>query len=229
MNNSIEIDVQDLSFYYKNDGLVLNNIALSIYKNSITAIMGPSGCGKTTLLRCLNRIHDLYPGNKYNGSIVFQGRNILENGEDMVELRRKIGMVFQKPTPLPLSIFDNVAYGLKLQGERDKEEISATVEKYLTMASLWDEVKDKLESEARELSTGQQQRLVIARALAVKPMVLLFDEATSALDPSSTSLIEQLIEEIKNRITVVMVTHNVQQAERIADIKRYMENGILVQ
>lgn len=225
----VEIDIRNLNFYYAGNNHVLKNINLQIYKNKITALIGPSGCGKTTLLRCLNRIHDLYPGNRYEGEIIFEGRNILSKDIDLIELRSKIGMVFQKPTPFPMSIFDNVAYGLRLKGIKKKEELRERVEKALRESALWDEVKDKLNQSALGLSGGQQQRLCIARAIAVEPQVLLFDEPTSALDPISTAKIEDLIVQLKEKITIVIVTHNMQQAARISDYTAFMYLGELIE
>jgi phosphate transport system ATP-binding protein len=190
VSEPFEIVVNDLNFYYAGNVHALKKINLMIRKNAITALIGPSGCGKTTLLRCFNRMHDLYPKNVYDGEILFQGINILSPDTDLINLRSRIGMVFQKPTPFPMSIFDNVAYGLKLKGMKKRAALSEHVEKALHHAALWDEVKDKLHSSAYDLSGGQQQRLVIARALAVNPEVLLFDEPTSALDPISTAKIE---------------------------------------
>ncbi|MBE0555673.1 MAG: phosphate ABC transporter ATP-binding protein, partial [Proteobacteria bacterium] len=181
MPETVEITVKNLNFYYSGTVHVLKNINLPVYKNSVTALIGPSGCGKTTLLRCFNRMHDLYPNNRYEGEILLGNENILESSIDLIHLRSRIGMVFQKPTPFPMSIFDNIAYGLKLKGIRNKTEQSDLVEKALQHANLWAEVKDKLKTSAYELSGGQQQRLVIARALAVNPEILLFDEPTSAL------------------------------------------------
>ncbi|MCS7279451.1 MAG: phosphate ABC transporter ATP-binding protein PstB [Thermodesulfobacteriaceae bacterium] len=226
---TIEIEVKNLNFYYTGNILVLKNINIPIYKNKITALIGPSGCGKTTLLRCFNRMHDLYPGNRYEGEILFQGKNILSKTVDLIELRAKIGMVFQKPTPFPMSIFDNIAYGLRLRNIKNKKELKERVEKALIEAALWDEVKDKLYSSAMGLSGGQQQRLCIARAIAVEPEVLLFDEPTSALDPISTGKIEDLIVQLKNKITIVIVTHNMQQAARISDYTAFMYLGELIE
>ncbi|RKX59883.1 MAG: phosphate ABC transporter ATP-binding protein [Thermodesulfobacteriota bacterium] len=225
----IEIETKNLNFYYSGNIHILKDINLTIYKNKITALIGPSGCGKTTLLRCFNRMHDLYPGNRYEGEIIFQGKNILDKNIDLIELRTKIGMVFQKPTPFPMSIFDNIAYGLKLRGIKNKKELEERVEKALKEAVLWDEVKDKLHESALGLSGGQQQRLCIARAIAVEPEVLLFDEPTSALDPISTAKIEDLIVQLKNKITIVIVTHNMQQAARISDYTAFMYLGELIE
>ncbi len=224
----IEIDIKNLNFYY-GTFYALKNINLPIPKRKVTALIGPSGCGKTTLLRCLNRMHDLYPGNLYEGEIIFQGKNILNKHTDLIELRNKIGMVFQKPTPFPMSIFDNIAYGLRLRGIKNKTELKDRVEKALKEAVLWEEVKDKLNQSALGLSGGQQQRLCIARAIAVEPEVLLFDEPTSALDPISTGKIEDLIVQLKEKITIVIVTHNMQQAARISDLTAFMYLGELIE
>jgi phosphate transport system ATP-binding protein len=227
---NFELEVKNLSFYYAGcSEPSLKNINFPIYKNKVTALIGPSGCGKTTVLRCFNRMHDLYPGNRYEGEILFRGRNILAPDVDLIELRTKIGMVFQKPTPFPMSIFDNVAYGLRLRGIKNKKELAERVEKALREAALWDEVKDKLKESGLSLSGGQQQRLCIARAIAVEPEVLLFDEPTSALDPISTAKIEDLIVELKEKITIVIVTHNMQQAARISDFTAFMYLGELVE
>ncbi len=225
----VEIDIRNLNFYYAGKVHALKNISLQIFKNKVTALIGPSGCGKTTLLRCLNRIHDLYPGNRYEGEIIFEGKNILAREIDLIELRSRIGMVFQKPTPFPMSIFDNVAYGLRLRGIKNKKELQERVERALKEAALWDEVKDKIHQSALGLSGGQQQRLCIARAIAVEPEVLLFDEPTSALDPISTGKIEDLIIQLKNKITIVIVTHNMQQAARISEQTAFMYLGELIE
>ncbi|HET6515053.1 MAG TPA: phosphate ABC transporter ATP-binding protein PstB [Thermodesulfovibrionales bacterium] len=229
MPESIELEVKGLNFYYAGDIGALKSISLPIYKNTVTALIGPSGCGKTTLLRCFNRMHDLYPKNRYEGEILFQGENILSNGTDIINLRSRIGMVFQKPTPFPMSIFDNIAYGLKLKGITRRAELSERVERALKHSVLWDEVKDKLSASAYELSGGQQQRLVIARALAVNPEVLLFDEPTSALDPISTAKIEELTDVLKKDVTIVIVTHNMQQAARISDWAGFLMLGELIE
>jgi len=225
----VEIEVRGLNFYYTGNVHVLKGINLSAYKNVVTALIGPSGCGKTTLLRCFNRMHDLYPKNRYEGEIVFQGKNILSKDVDVINLRSRIGMVFQKPTPFPMTIFDNVAYGLKLKGINKRTELSERVENALKNSAIWDEVKDKLNVSAYELSGGQQQRLVIARALAVEPEVLLFDEPTSALDPISTSKIEELLVQLKSKITIIIVTHNMQQAARVSDWTGFVMLGKLIE
>lgn len=229
MSETIEIEAKGLNFYYSGDIHVLKNINLPVYKNTVTALIGPSGCGKTTLLRCFNRMHDLYPKHRYEGEILLRKENILKNPIDIINLRSRIGMVFQKPTPFPMSIFDNIAYGLKLQGIKKMADRSERVEKALRHANLWAEVKDKLHASAYELSGGQQQRLVIARALAVNPDILLFDEPTSALDPLSTAKIEELLETLKKEVTIIIVTHNMQQAARMSDWTGFLMLGALVE
>jgi ABC-type phosphate transport system, ATPase component len=219
------MEVKNLNFYY-GSSQALKNINMPIYDRKVTALIGPSGCGKTTLLRCLNRMHDLYPNNRYEGDILLDGESIFNM--DVIDLRSKVGMVFQKPTPFPMSIFDNVAFGLRLKGIKGTE-LKDRVEKALKDAALWDEVKDRLKDSAFSLSGGQQQRLCIARAIAVEPEVLLFDEPTSALDPISTAKIEELIVELKKKITIVIVTHNMQQAARISDYTGFMYLGELVE
>lgn len=229
MNYEVELETKNLNFYYPGNVLAVKSINMIFYKNKVTALIGPSGCGKTTLLRCFNRMHDLYPNNKYEGEIIFQGKNILEKNVNLINLRSKIGMVFQKPTPFPMTIFDNIAYGLRLNGIKNIKELKVRVEKALLDAALLDEVKDKLNISAYELSGGQQQRLVIARALAVEPEVLLFDEPTSALDPISTGKIEELISELKKNVTIIIVTHNMQQAARVSDYTGFMMLGELIE
>ncbi|MDD3342100.1 MAG: phosphate ABC transporter ATP-binding protein PstB [Sulfurospirillaceae bacterium] len=232
ITDPLEIEVKDFNFYYagKSDPN-LKSVNMPIAKKKITALIGPSGCGKTTLLRSFNRMHDLYPGNRYEGTIHFHNdnQNLLDKDADLIALRMKIGMIFQKPTPFPMSIFDNVAYGLRLQGMNDKKVLAEKVEKALQGAALWDEVKDRLKDGASALSGGQQQRLCIARAVAVEPEVLLFDEPTSALDPISTLAIEQLIVELKEQLTVIIVTHNLQQAARLSDYTAFMYLGELIE
>jgi phosphate transport system ATP-binding protein len=229
VTEQIELEVKGLDFYYSGGIHALKKINLTVHKNAVTSLIGPSGCGKTTLLRCFNRMHDLYPGNRYQGEVLFQGQNILSSGTDLIDLRSRIGMVFQKPTPFPMSIFDNIAYGLKLKGVRKRADLVERVERALVHSALWDEVKDKLNASAYELSGGQQQRLVIARALAVNPEVLLFDEPTSALDPISTAKIEELAEVLKKEVTIVIVTHNMQQAARISDWTGFLMLGELIE
>jgi phosphate transport system ATP-binding protein len=229
VSNEIELEVKDLDFYYSGNIHALKKINLQVRKNKVTALIGPSGCGKTTLLRCFNRMHDLYPKHRYEGRILFQGGDILSKDTDHINLRSRIGMVFQKPTPFPMSIFDNIAYGLKLKGIKKRTELSEKVENALRHAALWDEVKDKLTANAYDLSGGQQQRLVIARALAVDPEVLLFDEPTSALDPISTAKIEELAVNLKKEITIIIVTHNMQQAARMSDWTGFLMLGELIE
>lgn len=230
VSDPLKLDVKNLNFYY-NGFRALKNINLPVPKKKVTALIGPSGCGKTTLLRCFNRMHDLYPGNRYEGEIILypDGINILSPDIDLIELRTRIGMVFQKPTPFPMSIFDNVAFGLRLRGIKDKSELEARVEDALKKAALWEEVKDRLHENAFSLSGGQQQRLVIARAIAVEPEVLLFDEPTSALDPISTAKIEELVLELKEQLTIIIVTHNMQQASRVSDYTAFMYMGELIE
>lgn len=224
------LQVKDFEFTYASaDAPSIKKLTMPVAKNSITALIGPSGCGKTTLLRSFNRMHDLYPGNKYDGEILFKDRNILTKQEDLIKLRIQIGMIFQKPTAFPMSIFDNVAYGMRLQGVKNKTELQDRVEKALQDAAIWKEVKDRLKHDANGLSGGQQQRLCIARAVAVEPEVLLFDEPTSALDPISTSGIEELIVELRERVSIIIVTHNMQQAARVSDYTGFMYMGELIE
>ncbi|MBS1187550.1 MAG: pstB [Burkholderiaceae bacterium] len=222
------IEIAGLDFYYGNyQGL--KNINLTIHEKKVTAFIGPSGCGKSTLLRTMNRMYDLYPGHRAAGQILFQGRNILETGEDVNMLRARIGMVFQKPTPFPMSIYENIAFGVRLYSNLSRGEMDERVEWALKKAALWDEVKDKLDKSGLSLSGGQQQRLCIARCVAVQPEVLLLDEPTSALDPISTAKIEELINELKEDYTIVIVTHNMQQGARCSDYTAYMYLGELVE
>ncbi|HEY3155666.1 MAG TPA: phosphate ABC transporter ATP-binding protein PstB [Candidatus Eisenbacteria bacterium] len=208
---------------------VLHSISLAIAERRIAAIIGPSGCGKSSLLRCFNRMNDLYPPVRYSGSVMFEGTDILRSGIDLVELRRRVGMVFQRANPFPMSIYQNVAYGPRLLGVRSKRELEGAVEGALKQAALWNEVKDRLNRAALGLSGGQQQRLCIARALAVNPEVLLLDEPASALDPTATAKIEELILEIRSSISIVIVTHNMQQAARISDRTAFLMEGKLVE
>lgn len=223
-------EVKNLSFFY-GPKQVLKSVSLPIYENKMTALIGPSGCGKTTLLRCFNRMHDLYATTNYQGEIILHpgARNLLSKEVDPMEVRMRIGMVFQKPNPFPKTIFENVAYGLKVRGVRKKSFIEERVVKSLQQAGLWNEVKDRLHSHATDMSGGQQQRLCIARALATEPEILLLDEPTSALDPISTAHIEELITELKKEITLLMVTHNLHQAARTADYTAYMYLGELIE
>ncbi len=225
----LRMEARNLSVYYgKNPGV--RNVSLPIHSHRITALIGPSGCGKTTFLRALNRMHDLTPGVRVEGEVLLDGQNIYAPGVDPVEVRRRVGMVFQKPNPFPtLSIYDNVAAGLKLVGLRKKSLLDEVVERALHQAALWDEVKDRLRAPAMGLSGGQQQRLCIARALAVSPEVLLMDEPTSALDPISTQAIEDLLGQLKETVTIVIVTHNMQQAARVSDYTAFFLNGELVE
>jgi phosphate transport system ATP-binding protein len=222
------LDIRNLNFYYGTfQGL--KNINLSIEDKKVTAFIGPSGCGKSTLLRTLNRMYDLYPGQRAEGEIMYHGKNILEPGQDVNMLRAKVGMVFQKPTPFPMSVYDNIAFGVRLYENLPKGEMDERVEWALNKAALWTEVKDKLNKSGLSLSGGQQQRLCIARGVAVKPDVLLLDEPTSALDPISTAKIEELISELKGDYTIAIVTHNMQQAARCSDYTAYMYLGELVE
>ena len=223
-----KIKVKNLNFYYGKKQ-VLFDISMNIYENQVTGLIGPSGCGKSTFLRCLNRMNDLILDTRVQGKVYLDNKNIYNPDVDVVELRRKIGMVFQKPNPFPKSIFENVAYGLRVQGIKDKELIAQRVEESLQRAALWEDVKDRLNESAMGLSGGQQQRLCIARAIAVKPEVLLMDEPASALDPIATRKIEELIFELKKNFTIVIVTHNMQQAARIADYTGFFLMGKLIE
>ena len=223
------IEIADLSLSYGADEPVLRNVQLTLERQSVTAIIGASGSGKSSLLRCINRLVELKPQVRITGDITLDGQSIFAPEIDVTELRQRIGMVFQKPNPLPMSIFDNVAYGLRLVGEKSTRVIEQRVEQSLRLAALWDEVKDRLDSQAGILSGGQQQRLVIARAIAVEPEVLLLDEPASSLDPISTLRIEELIYELKSRYTIVVVTHNMQQAARVSDWAAFMHQGSIVE
>ena len=222
------LEVRNLNFFY---GAFqgLKNINLNIEQGKVTAFIGPSGCGKSTLLRTLNRMYDLYPGQRAEGEINFYGQNILEPGQDLNLLRSRIGMVFQKPTPFPMSIYENIAFGVRLYEKLSRSEMDERVEWALNKAALWNESKDKLNQSGLSLSGGQQQRLCIARGVAVKPSVMLLDEPTSALDPISTGKIEELINELKHEYTIAIVTHNMQQAARVSDYTAYMYLGSLVE
>ncbi len=222
------LEVRNLNFYYgKFQGL--KNVSIDIAERKVTAFIGPSGCGKSTLLRTLNRMYSLYPGQRAEGQISFYGQNILEEKQDLNLLRARIGMVFQKPTPFPMTIYDNIAFGVKLYENLSKGEMGERVQWALSKAALWNEVKDKLGQNGMSLSGGQQQRLCIARSVAVKPSVLLLDEPTSALDPISTGKIEELVDELKSDYTIAIVTHNMQQAARISDYTAYMYLGELIE
>ena len=223
-----KIEVRDFNFYY-GESKVLHGIELDIPQNRVTALIGPSGCGKSTFLRSINRMNDIIPGARAEGRIAIGGQDVFAPGVDVVSLRRRVGMVFQKSNPFPKSIYENVAYGLRIGGVRDKQVLDETVQKSLQRAALWSEVKDRLNASALALSGGQQQRLCIARALAVDPEVLLMDEPASALDPISTLKIEELIEELKERYTIIIVTHNMQQAARVSDYTAFFYMGELVE
>ena len=222
------LEVKDMNLWYSNFH-ALKNINMEIPENQITAFIGPSGCGKSTFLKSLNRMNDLVDGVKITGSINYQNQNILDENIDVNQLRREIGMVFQKPNPFPMSIYDNIAYGPRTHGIKNKLQLDEIVEESLKLAAIWDEVKDRLKKSALGLSGGQQQRLCIARALAVKPKILLMDEPTSALDPISTSKIEDLISELKSKLTIVIVTHNMQQAVRVSDKTAFFLLGELIE
>ncbi|MFA6045505.1 MAG: phosphate ABC transporter ATP-binding protein PstB [Phycisphaerales bacterium] len=226
----VKADVKNLSFYYGSFKAV-KNVSLGFYEKAVTALIGPSGCGKTTLLRCFNRMHDLYPGNRYEGAINLHpsGVNIVGPHASPIEMRMRVSMVFQKPNPFPKSIFENVAYGLRLRGVRSRAELEGRVEQALRGAALWEEAKDRLRDGAYSLSGGQQQRLCIARALAVEPEIVLFDEPTSALDPIATGKIEELIEDLRTRVTILIVTHNMQQASRVSDYTAFMYLGEVIE
>ncbi len=223
-----QIEFKDFNFYYGKFH-ALKNINFRMARHKVTAFIGPSGCGKSTLLRTINRMYDLYPEQRAEGRLMFDGRNLLDKDIDVSVLRAKIGMVFQKPTPFPMSIYDNIAFGVKLHERLSASEMDERVEWGLRKAALWDEVKDKLHQSGMSLSGGQQQRLCIARAIAVRPEVILLDEPTSALDPISTSRIEELVNELKDEFTIVIVTHNMQQAARISDYTAYMYLGEMVE
>jgi phosphate transport system ATP-binding protein len=220
--------IRDLEFFY-GENRALKRLSLSLYQNKVTAFIGPSGCGKSTLLRVLNRMYDLYPGQRATGEVMFNGENILSPKQDLNLLRAHIGMVFQKPTPFPMSIYENIAFGVRLYERLPRDELDHRVESALRRAALWDEVKDKLGTNGLSLSGGQQQRLCIARTVAVKPEVILLDEPCSALDPISTAKIEELMNELKNDYTIVIVTHNMQQAARVSDFTAFMYLGELIE
>jgi phosphate transport system ATP-binding protein len=227
---AMKADARNLDFYY-GDFKALKGINMPVYENKVTALIGPSGCGKSTFLRCFNRMHDLYAGHRYDGSIHLHPDevDILHKDVDPIEVRMRISMVFQKPNPFPKSIFENVAYGLKVRGEKNRSVLEDKVEAALKGAALWNEVKDRLDELAVNLSGGQQQRLCIARGLATDPEIILFDEPTSALDPIATGSIEELIGEIKHKVTILIVTHNMQQAARVSDYTAYMYLGELME
>ena len=226
--DSMKLEVKSLNLYY-GEKRALNNVSMIIPEKKVTAFIGPSGCGKSTLLRCFNRMNDLVDACRIEGEILLDGNNIYDKKVDVAELRRQVGMVFQKPNPFPKTIYENVAYGLRLQGVKSKRVLDEVVEKSLRGAALWEEVKDRLHDNAFGLSGGQQQRLVIARAIAIEPEVILLDEPASALDPISTLKIEELINELKHQYTIVIVTHNMQQAARVSDYTAFMYMGDLIE
>src|SRR5208282_3124289 len=223
-----KVTICDLNFFY-GDARALKSISLALYQNKVTAFIGPSGCGKSTLLRVLNRMYDLYPNQRATGEVIFDGEDLLSPKQDLNLLRARIGMVFQKPTPFPMSIYENVAFGIRLYERLSKSELDRRVETSLRRAALWDEVKDKLAANGQSLSGGQQQRLCIARTVAVRPEVILFDEPCSALDPISTAKIEELMDELTDDYTIVIVTHNMQQAARVSDFTAFMYLGELIE
>jgi phosphate transport system ATP-binding protein len=223
-----KVSVRNLSFFY-GDNKALKDVNVPLYDRRVTAFIGPSGCGKSTLLRTLNRIYDLYPNQRAEGEVLLDGRNILASGQDLNLLRARIGMVFQQPTPFPMSIYENIAFGVRLYENVPRTELNARVESALRRAAIWEEVKDKLQSNGLSLSGGQQQRLCIARTVAVKPEVILLDEPCSALDPISTARIEELIDELKDDYTIAIVTHNMQQAARVSDYTAFMYLGEMVE
>ena len=224
----VKIATRGLNFYYDDQQALFDN-NLEIAANKVTAIIGPSGCGKSTHLRAYNRIFELYRGQRVSGEVLLDGQNILDSSCDVLELRRKVGMIFQKPTPFPMSVFDNIAYGLKQHYHINRNELRDRVEKALQQAALWDDVKDKLNQPGTALSGGQQQRLCIARAIAVEPEILLMDEPTSAIDPVATARIEELVDTLKERYTIVIVTHNMQQAARISDYTAFFYKGEIIE
>ena len=228
MDKPMVFDLQGFSTFY-GAKQVLKTVSMHITPNSVTALMGPSGCGKSTLIRCLNRMNDLVPSFRYEGSLFYKNQDLHDPAIDVTELRREIGMVFQRPNPFPRSIYENVAYGLRIQGIKDKRILDAAVEDSLRKSALWEEIKDRLQESAYSLSGGQQQRLCIARTLAVKPKVILFDEPCSALDPIATSRIEELFGELKKTYTIIIVTHNIQQAARVSDYTAFLYLGDLIE
>ena len=228
MDRALKIRTENLDFYY-GSFKALVGVSLDFYVNQVTALIGPSGCGKSTLLRCLNRMNDLIPNSHAEGRILLDGQNIYDEDVDVVTLRRRVGMVFQKPNPFPKTIFENVAYGLRVNGVKDRAFIEKRVEQSLKQAALWEEVKDRLHDSALGLSGGQQQRLCIARAMAVEPEVLLMDEPASALDPIATLKIEELISQLKESYTIIIVTHNMQQAARVSDVTAFFYLGSLIE
>jgi phosphate transport system ATP-binding protein len=228
MSNKIKMATRNMSFYYR-DFKALEDITLEFSENQVTALIGPSGCGKSTYIRALNRMNDIIPGTRVEGDVFLDGENIYASGIDVVEIRKRVGMVFQKPNPFPKTIFNDVAYGLRVSGIKNKAELQDRVEESLNAAAIWDEVKDRLNESALSLSGGQQQRLCIARALAIEPEVLLLDEPCSALDPIATQKIEELMRELKKNYTIIIVTHNMQQAARISDYTGFFLLGKLIE
>ena len=228
--STIKADIRNFNFFY-GDFQALKDVNMSIEEGKVTALIGPSGCGKSTFLRCFNRMHDLYPGNRYEGAIVFHpdNTNLLAADVDPIEVRMRVGMVFQKPNPFPKSIFENVAYGLRVRGESKRSVLEEKVEQALNNAALWNEAKDRLHEPAYNLSGGQQQRLCIARCLATDPEMILFDEPTSALDPIATASIEELIDTLRAKVTILIVTHSMQQAARVSDFTAYMYLGEMIE
>ncbi len=229
-NGAIKADVRNFNFFY-GDFQAIRNVNMRVQERKVTALIGPSGCGKSTFLRSFNRMHDLYPGNRYEGEIVFHpdNTNLLADDVDPIEVRMRVGMVFQKPNPFPKSIFENVAYGLRVRGVNKQSLLEDKIEEALNDAALWNEVKDRLHEPAYNLSGGQQQRLCIARCLATDPEMILFDEPTSALDPIATGAIEELIHSLKQRVTIMIVTHSMQQAARVSDYTAYMYIGEMIE
>jgi len=228
MITSPKVVTKNLNLYYGNNH-VLHDVNITIAEKKVTALIGPSGCGKSTLLRCFNRLNELIIGTRIEGEILLDGKNIYQNGMDVVDIRRRVGLIFQKPNPFPKSIYDNIAFGLRIAGIKNKSRISEIAEKSLIDTGLWEEVKDRLQTSALDLSGGQQQRLCIARALAIEPEVILMDEPTSALDPAATFKIEELVTQLKNSYTIIIVTHNMQQAGRVSDFTGFLYLGKLIE
>jgi phosphate transport system ATP-binding protein len=228
MTMTTKVETKNLDLFY-GDNQVLFDVNIKIPEKKVTALIGPSGCGKSTLLRCFNRLNDLIIGTRIKGQVLVDGKDIYSNGLDVVDIRRKVGLIFQKPNPFPKSIYDNIAFGLRINGMKNKKRISEIIEQSLLNTGLWDEVKDRLSTSAMDLSGGQQQRLCIARALAIEPEVILMDEPTSALDPAATFKIEELVTELKNRYTIIIVTHNMQQAGRVSDFTGFLYLGKLIE
>lgn len=228
MITSPKVETKNLNLYYT-ENQVLHDVNITIAEKKVTALIGPSGCGKSTLLRCFNRLNELIVGTRIEGEILLDGKNIYQNGMDVVDIRRRVGLIFQKPNPFPKSIYDNIAFGLRIAGIKNKSRISEIAEKSLIDTGLWEEVKDRLQTSALDLSGGQQQRLCIARALAIEPEVILMDEPTSALDPAATFKIEELVTQLKNSYTIIIVTHNMQQAGRVSDFTGFLYLGKLIE